>query len=192
MIQRRKVRDSSLLDKVEASTATKIGGSVWRVVRGDRDPLRSSSPGGRWDDGTFDVLYTSLEADGALAEMYFHIMRGQPIFPSQMVFCLYELHVELDRVLELADTTALGALGVDVSRYGSLQYGRKHEEYPRLQDIGEAAQFLGFEGLIAPSARSECQNLVVFTDRISPDALSVANEHGQVDWDAWRLRTKST
>ena len=192
MIQRRKVRDSSLLDKVEASTATKIGGSVWRVVRGDRDPLRSSSPGGRWDDGTFDVLYTSLEADGALAEMYFHIMRGQPIFPSQMVFCLYELHVELDRVLELADTTALGALGVDVSRYGSLQYGRKHEEYPRLQDIGEAAHFLDFEGLIAPSARSECQNLVVFTDRISPDALSVANEHGQVDWDAWRLRTKST
>ena len=192
MIQRRRVRDSSLLDKIEASTATKFGGSVWRVVRGDRDPLRSSSPGGRWDDGTFDVFYTSLEADGALTEMYFHIMRCQPIFPSQMVFCLYELHVELNRVLESADTTALGALGVDVSRYGSLQCGRKHEEYPRLQDIGEAAHFLGFEGLIAPSARWECQNLVVFTDRVPPDALSVANEHGQVDWDAWRLRTKST
>lgn len=192
MIQRRKVRDSSLLDTVEASTVTKFGGSVWRVVRGDRDPLRSSSPGGRWDDGTFDVLYTSLEADGALAEMYFHIMRGQAIFPSQMVFCLFELDVELDRVLELADLAALRAFGVDGGKYGSLQYARKHEEYPRLQDIGEAARFLDFDGLIAPSARWECQNLVVFTDRVAPDALNIANEHGQVDWDAWKLRTAST
>ena len=192
MIHRRGVRDNTLLDAIEASTATKFEGSVWRVVRGDRDPLRSSSPGGRWDDGTFDVLYTSLEADGALAEMYFHIMRGQPIFPSQMVFRLHELHVELYRVLELAETTALSALGVDVGRYGSLQYARKQKEYPRLQDIGEAAHFLDFDGLIAPSARWNCQNLVVFTDRVAPDALSIAHEHGPVDWDDWRRRTRTT
>lgn len=192
MIQRRRVRDNTLLDAIEAATATKFEGSVWRVVRGDRDPLQASSPGGRWDDGTFDVLYTSLESDGALAEIYFHIMRGQPVFPSRMVFRLYELRVELDRVLELADIAALRVLGVDGGRYGSLQYARKHEEYPRLQDIGEAAHFLDFEGLIAPSARWECRNLVVFTDRVPPDALSIANEHGQVDWDTWRSRTKST
>lgn len=192
MIQRRRVRDNTLLDAIEAATATKFEGSVWRVVRGDRDPLQASSPGGRWDDGTFDVLYTSLESDGALAEIYFHIMRGQPVFPSRMVFRLYELRVELDRVLELADIAALRVLGVDGGRYGYLQYARKHEEYPRLQDIGEAAHFLDFEGLIAPSARWECRNLVVFTDRVPPDALSIANEHGQVDWDTWRSRTKST
>ena len=192
MIQRRRVRDNTLLDAIEAATATKFEGSVWRVVRGDRDPLQASSPGGRWDDGTFDVLYTSLESDGALAEIYFHIMRGQPVFPSRMVFRLYELRAELDRVLELADIAALRVLGVDGGRYGYLQYARKHEEYPRLQDIGEAAHFLDFEGLIAPSARWECRNLVVFTDRVPPDALSIANEHGQVDWDTWRSRTKST
>ena len=116
MIQRRGVRDNTLLDAIEAATATKFEGSVWRVVRGDRDPLQVSSPDGRWDDGTFDVLYTSLESDGALAEMYFHIMRGQPVFPSQMVFRLYELRVALRRVLALADMAALGAFGVDVAR----------------------------------------------------------------------------
>lgn len=192
MIHRRGVRDNTLLDAIEASTATKFEGSVWRVVRGDRDPLQASSPGGRWDDGTFDVLYTSLESDGALAEIYFHIMRGQPVFPSQMAFRLYELRVALGRVLALTDMTALAAFGVDVAKYGSFQYARKYEEYPRLQDIGEAAHFLDFDGLIAPSARWECQNLVVFTDRVAPDALSIANEHGQVDWDAWKVRTAST
>lgn len=191
MIQRRRVRDNILLDVIEASTATTFEGSVWRIVRGDRDPLQASSPGGRWDDGTFDVLYTSLESDGALAEMYFHIMRGQPVFPSRMVFCLFELRVVLRRVLALVDIIALGAFGVDVAKYGSLQYARKEEEYPRLREIGEAANFLDFDGLIVPSARWECQNLVVFTDHVAPEALCIACEHGPIDWEAWRRRIKS-
>lgn len=91
MAERRKARDNKLLDALETSPPIEFEDRVWRVVRGDRDPLRGSSPGGRWDDGTFDVLYTSTEADGALAEMHFHIMRGQPIFPSEMEFLLYEL-----------------------------------------------------------------------------------------------------
>ena len=86
MIQRRRVRDNTLIDAIEASRADEFEGLVWRVVREDRDPTRGSSPGGRWDDGTFDVLYTSLESNGALAELYFHILRGQPVFPSKMVF----------------------------------------------------------------------------------------------------------
>ena len=192
MIHRRGVRDNTLLDAIEASTATKFEGSVWRVVRGDHDPLQVSSPGGRWDDGTFDVLYTSLVSDGALAEIYFHIMRGQPVFPSRMVFRLFELRVALRRVLALTDMTALAAFGVDVAKYGSLQYARREEEFLRLQEIGEAAHFLDFDGLIAPSARWECQNLVVFTDHVAPDALSIAHEHGPVDWDDWRRRAKNT
>ncbi len=192
MVRRRKVRDNALIDALEALPATEFEGAVWRVVRGDRDPLRGSSPGGRWDDGTFDVLYTSDQCDGALAEMYFHIMRGQPIFPSEMEFRLYELHVALRRALRLADIKALEALGVEATSYGSLQYAHKHEEYPRLQEIGEAAHFLDFDGLVVPSARWRCQNLVLFTDRVLPPALSIAGKHGPVDWTAWRLRTTAT
>lgn len=32
------------------------------------------------------------------------------------------------------------------------------------QQIGTAVQFLGFDGLIVPSARWECKNLVLFTN----------------------------
>ncbi len=186
MIQRRRARDNVLIDALEAAPATEFDGDVWRVVRRDRDPLRGSSPGGRWDDGTFDVLYASAEADGALAEMHFHLMRGQPIFPSEMAFRLYEIHVVLRRALRLAD---MAALGVETARYGSLKYAQKQEEYPRLQEIGEVAHFLDFDGLIVPSARWKCHNVVLFTDRVPPEALSVAGDHGPVDWNAWERRS---
>ncbi len=192
MIRRRKVRDNALIDALDASPAVEFEGVAWRVVRGDREPMRGSSPGGRWDDGTFDVLYTSGERDGALAEMYFHIMRGQPIFPSEMEFRLYELDVVLRRALRLADIAALEAFGVEATSYRSLEYPRKQEEYQRMQEIGEAAHFLDFDGLIVPSARWKCQNLVLFTDRVLPPALSISRDHGPVDWIAWERKTKAT
>lgn len=186
MIQRRRIRDNELIDAIEAASETVFESNVWRVVRADRDPLQGSSPGGRWDDGSFDVLYTSEEADGALAEMYFHIMRGQPVFPSSMVFHLYELHVALGRALRLADMAALEGLGVDAGKYGALGFSRKHEEYRRLQEIAEAAHFLEFDGLIVPSARWNCRNIVLFTDRVQPENLKISGDHGPVDWRAWK------
>lgn len=186
MIMRRRVRDSDLIDAVEASSREAFDGNVWRVVRTGRDPLQGSSPGGRWDDGTFDVLYTSQDADGALAEMYFHIMRGQPVFPSEMVFHLFELHVALGRALRLADMAALEKFGVEAGSYGALGFSRKQEEYRRLQEIAEAAHFLDFDGLIVPSARWECRNIVLFTDRVPPEAVKISNDLGTVDWLAWK------
>jgi hypothetical protein len=42
------------------------------------------------------------------------------------------------------------------------------------------AHFLGFDGLIVPSARYDCLNMVLFGDRIGPEALSVIRDHGPV------------
>ena len=71
-----------------------------------------------------------------------------------------------------------GALGVNRETYATLSY-------ERCQEIGDAAQFLGFDGILAPSARWPCQNLVLFVDRFEPDELQlVASE--PVDWPTWR------
>jgi hypothetical protein len=43
-------------------------GPVWRAVREERDPSVGTPSSSRWCNGNFDVLYTSLEADGAVAE----------------------------------------------------------------------------------------------------------------------------
>jgi RES domain-containing protein len=188
----RKVRDNALIDALAASVADNFDNEVWRVVREGRDPLRGSSSGGRWDDGTFDVLYTSVAADGALAEIYFHLMRGQPVLPSKMTFYLYGLQVRLRRLLRLLDLDALARLGVDTENYGSREYMRRHEEYPRTQDIAEAAHFLDFDGLLVPSGRWQGHNVVLFTDRVPPDALSVIRDGTPVDWAQWKADRERT
>ena len=63
------------------------------------------------------------------------------------------------------------------------RYGER--DYERTQAIGDAAYFLGFDGLLVPSARWDCQNLVVFTDQLTPADMAV-EESAVVDWSAWR------
>jgi RES domain-containing protein len=186
----RPVRDNELIDALETAPRVRFDDAVWRVVRADRDPLRGAAARGRWDDGTFDVLYTAAEADGACAEMHFHIARGQPVFPSRIAFKLYALRARLERALSLADLGALARLGVDERRFGALEYVRRGEEYGRSQEIAEVVRFLDFDGLIVPSARWPCSNVVLFTDRVPPDALRVEADHGVVDWSAWKARTR--
>jgi len=188
MIAPRKVRDNAIIDILETVPKPPFEGSAWRIVRGDRDPLRSSSPKSRWDDGSFDVLYTSLDADGAKAEMYFHLMRGQPVFPSQIDFRLFELDLKLLGALRFPDKNSLAALGVDVTNYGGLAYARKGEEYTATQRIGEAAHFLEADALLIPNARWTCLNAVLFTNRILPTQISIKRDHGIVDWKAWKKR----
>lgn len=175
-------RDKALIDAVEAIEPVRFEGPVWRIVREGRDPLQCSASGGRWDDGTFEVLYTSLERRGAIEEMRFHLMRGQPVLPSKVVYGLFELHVAIDRALKLLDLDALARLGHDASRFGRLSYQEKNDEYPRTQEIGEVAHFLEFDGLIVPSARCACLNAVLFCDRIAPADRAVRTAHGPVDW----------
>jgi hypothetical protein len=182
----RRIRDNALIDALESAPSTHFEGSVWRAVREGRDVLLGINYGGRWDDGTFEVLYTSKMADGAITEMYFHLSRGQPVFPSKVVYHLYELSVRIQRALELPDLDALAELGVDTARYGALSYLERLQEYPRPQEIAETAHFVGFNGLIAPNARFACLNVIQFCDRIPPEDAEVVRDHGAIRWDDWR------
>ncbi len=184
------VRDSRLIDELDALPRTPFDERVWRVVREGRDPLQCSASGGRWDDGTFEVLYTSLDRDGAIAEMFFHLMRGQPVFPSKVRYELFELEVSLSEVLRFESLEALSTLGLDTSRFGQLSYQEREQEYPRTQEVAEVAHFLDCDGLYVPNARFACANLVLFCDRLRPDAMQVSKAHGIIDWTAWETINK--
>jgi RES domain-containing protein len=172
-----RARDLALLDQVDALPRESFEGSVWRIVRQGRDPLQGYPAGARWDPGTFDVIYTSLVREGSLAEIHFHLSR-QPVFPSKLISVIHEIGVRTHRTLKLADLTAAQALGISSERFGDL-------EYERSRAIGDAAYFLGFDGMNVPSARWNCSNLIIFTDQLSPEDMTVKS-FSVVDWSTWR------
>jgi RES domain len=71
---------------------------------------------------------------------------------------------------------------MDTSRFGQLSYEEKHAEYPRSQDIGEVAHFLDYDGLVVPSARFECLNVVVFCERVAAEDVAMVADIGVVEW----------
>lgn len=177
------VRDQSLLDALEAVPTAQFQGNVWRSARVGQDPLVCRRSGGRWDDGTFDVLYTSETVEGAIAERRFHLYQGQPFPPSKVRYELFELRVSLKTVMHFANLQALEQVGLRVAGYGQLSYLEREREYPRSQEVAEACAFLGADGLRVPSARDVNQgNLIVFCEQAIEIEMAVVQSRGLVDF----------
>jgi hypothetical protein len=179
MISRRPVHDRGVLDALEAMDPEPFAGEAWRVTRKGRDPLRGSAANGRWSPsgGEFEVLYTSLEREGALAEIGYRLSL-EPVWPSRIEHEIHLIEVETERTLRFASLESLAALGVAIARYHTF-------EYQATQAIAAAAYFLEFDSLIVPSARFPCANLVLFTERAT--GLVLKNSQA-VDWNTWRRR----
>jgi hypothetical protein len=178
-----RVHDRSVLDALEKLDPEPRDSDVWRVARKGRDPLRGSSANGRWGaPGELEVLYTSEARDGALAEVGFRLSL-EPVWPSLIEHQIHVLAVRAERILRLVDMSELEKLGVDISRYETF-------EYSATQAIAAAAHFLEFDGMLVPSARFACSNLVLFADRVSHagDIQLVSSE--DVDWADWRKKKR--
>lgn len=179
----RRARELGLLDAVDAFGREALDSDVWRLVRSGRDPTLGSPSRSRWCNGSFDVLSTSFGRDGAVAEIN-ALLSLQPVFPSKDQWFVNKLRVSAAKTLRLAGLPALAELGVDVGRYTEREYGQT-------QKVADAAYFLGFDGLIAPSARWGCLNLILFTDRVPPGQIQVSETpEAPVDWSEWRKRVR--
>ena len=177
------IRDNALLDAIERLPQKPYSGTVWRSVGMGRTPTDCWRSGGRWDDRTFDVLYTSETSEGAIKERRFHLFMGQPIPPSRLNYELYELTVQLERVIDISTLTALEAIGMSTGDYGRASYTDKEQEYPPSHAIAEACFFLGADGILVPSARHDSFNLVVFCEQDTSIVLEIAKNHGVIRWE---------
>lgn len=176
------VRAQRLLDALEALAQRPFSAEVWRSVRQGRRADECARSGGRWDDRSFDVLYTSLTRSGAIEERRFHLFRGQPIPPSKVRYELFTLAVRLESVITFASLTDLQQVGLKTERYGAASYAERNSEYPRSQEIAEAAYFLGADGMIVPNARHSSQNLIVFCDQEPAPHIGQPQPMGIIDW----------
>ena len=179
MSERRKAFELALLDALESRKRERFAAPVWRVTREGRDPVMPSPSNSRWCDGSFDVLYTALAPDGAIAEVH-ALLAMQPVLPSRIKSFLNCLEAEAGNMLVINDLRDVESLGISAASYRDRDYGET-------QTVAAAAQFLGYDGIIAPSARWNCQNAIFFAGSIMPSAVKPE----LIDWDAWRKTTRA-
>lgn len=166
------VHDPIILDVLSAVGSSSLDTEVYRAVFRDRDPVVGSLAGGRWaPPQTYEVLYTSTEESGAIAEVYFHLRR-QPIFPQRKVD-VHRLHISTDNALDLCDRDLLDQLGLDEDTMTAL-------DYEMCRDIGHAAEFLGFDALIVPSGRHDAANVVILLSNYRGEIQHRSQR--EVDW----------
>lgn len=170
------IHDPALLERLSAFATERFDGEVFRATRQTLDPLAPSTSGGRWVPRNLaPVLYTSLRREGALAEITFHWGQLTPR-PSKPAV-VHRLGVSTERRLRLIKAD-LADLDVDMRRFHDVNYHRT-------QKIGAAVAFLGCDGLMVPSARWACENLVLFTDNHQLSSRLEVLSAARVDWQAW-------
>ncbi len=175
------IHDKELLRRLAAFPMQAFSGQVYRVTTLSRDPLEASANGGRWGlaqnstPGT-PVLYTSMQRDGALAEIASYLVELTPL-PRSNPVKVSTIALTASKVIRL-QRRDLEALGIDISRYGT-------RDYFITQQIGAAMEHLGVDGLIAPSARYDCDNLMIFTAQHDfEEKLEVVSTE-EVEWRDW-------
>jgi hypothetical protein len=174
------IHDQGLVDQHSVLAVERFDGEVFRATGVSADPLAFSLNGGRWSPPAWDgvevpVLYNSMARNGALAEVVSYLTLLTPL-PSKPLK-VSRLGVSTMKTLRLARAD-LGGLGIDIARYGE-------RDYSQTQRIGAALAFLGLDGLIAPSARWSCDNLMIYqTNHLLNERLEVIEE-AQIDWRAW-------
>lgn len=129
--------------------------------------------GGRWNPpDSFATLYTAADVPTVDAEFDRQLalarLRPDSVRPRELA----AIKVELHRVLDLRDPTVRAALGLSVEDLRS-------NDPEMTRAIGEAAQHLGYEAVLSPSAAKESGvTIAIFLTNRSPESVIEVLEIG--------------
>jgi len=151
-----------LLSAVEAAPNNPLHTSAWRHMFGSSAPDRENNRGARWNPAGVSAIYLSTERDGAIAEGD-HAIAVQPLRPIARR-TLYLVELTLVRVVDLSERSALATVGLTPDDIAD-------DDLTACQEVGAAVEWLGNDGLLVPSARSDATNLVVFPNKRAADAI---------------------
>lgn len=175
------IHEQSLVDQLSVLPVERFEREVFRTTSVSADPTAPSISGGRWappQDSASEVavLYTSLERDGAIAEVISYLVQLTPA-PRVRTLKISRLGASTAKTLRLA-RASFENFGIDMTRYGE-------RDYARTQQIGAAIAFLELDGLIAPSARWPCDNLMIFSANHSLNERLELIGHEEFVWREW-------
>jgi RES domain-containing protein len=122
--------------------------------------------GGRWNPpGSFRTVYASVDTETVAAEFLFSIGPGRdPIALSARRF-MWQARARVDNLVDLLTKGHQRALGLPVPF---------DETAPRVlcQQLGAAAYYVRYKGILAPSAaRPGAVNVVLFPDYLETDNI---------------------
>jgi RES domain-containing protein len=149
--------DQRLLDAVAALPTTKFEGQAWRHMFGDNPPELANTGGARWNPAGVDALYASLERETAIAEGDFRVQL-EPIRPRAKR-TVYRLSVRLAAVVDLTNPAVRLGLGLTDADLADLAM-------TKTAAVGGAVEWLGYDGVLVPSIRTDGVNLVIFPNRM--------------------------
>jgi RES domain-containing protein len=123
--------------------------------------------GGRWNPPqSFPVVYTALDRATVDRELERLARRSGLNVESLLPRRLSRIDVELTRVLDLTDRAVRRRVGVTLTEL-------THEDWAATQGIGQAAQLLGYEAILAPGADGGT-TLAIFGEALrDPSRLSI-------------------
>jgi RES domain-containing protein len=171
--------DTRTVARIDALAPVPLTAEAHRHLETKRNPLAGTGArihGGRWNPPeSFPVLYLGLTP--AVVEAEFERMahlagtRVEDFLPRAFV----RYRVTLNKVLDLRNPGARDSIGLtDGELYG--------DDRTPCQRVGDAAHYLGLEGVLAPSATRAGDALAVFTDRLG--ASSTIEVLDQTVWTA--------
>ncbi|MCW5714348.1 MAG: RES family NAD+ phosphorylase [Bauldia sp.] len=140
-------------------------GRVFRATALGTDPFEGSAEG-RWSAGAdVALLYTSLSAKSAVAELVDRLRQKDALAASRKQV-LHEWDVSEARVVRLTAVARLKRLGLPDNFLDG-------EDYEPTQRIARAAFQIGtLQGMVVHSSIEDDANLVLFRDRLNSGQLS--------------------
>ena len=166
------LHDPQLLDALEQLNSLPWRGTVYRHVLGSYAPDLANVRGARWNPPEVSALYVSLEEETAKAEGA-RVLEVQSV-PPRVKRSIYELDVELERVLDLTAGTTLADVGLTDDDLQS-------DSFVACQEVGGAVAWLGHDGLLVPSARAAGGiNLVIYTSNQASESEISPRRHWEI------------
>lgn len=152
--------DRRLLERLARLQPARWEGVVWRQLPAVVSPTEPNTRGARWNPPGVLAVYASLTAETARAEAL-HRHSVQPTRPTKPQR-LHEIRVSLLSLLDVRSLELLAELDIEPDLL-------KSADMSLTQQMGGAAEWLGHDGLIVPSARHAGSNLVIYVAKMSPN-----------------------